>query len=191
MCIQSACIWGCMVKLVALVWLFSTVSFHMGPQITWVSACEITLIAPVWLFHCAFSNYSSMNLDQRMQSHTGCICLIFLHCAFSNVSSNGQHEKMHNRTSHICLIIPCALKNLKRKFRSDVKLLQRKRKWKRNWYKIQQEFVLFGRIYRKFESYQTSNKVWKTFSKLPQNTYKLIFRFDLIFVSEFLSCGYL
>ena len=32
-----------------------------------------------------------------MQSHIGCICLIFLHCVFSNVSSNCPLERMHSR----------------------------------------------------------------------------------------------
>ena len=45
-----------------------------------------------------FGNVSLKQLYERMQSHTGCICLTFLHCAFSNVSSNCLPEK---RQSHI------------------------------------------------------------------------------------------
>ena len=44
-----------------------------------------------WLhLHCGFSSVSSNFLSQRMHSHIGCICLIFLHCVFSNDSSYCQ-----------------------------------------------------------------------------------------------------
>ena len=38
--------------------------------------------------HCVFSNVTSVRLDQSRHNHTGCICLAFLHCAFLDVSSN-------------------------------------------------------------------------------------------------------
>ena len=41
---------------------------------------------------CEFSNVASNCISERMHSHTGCICLVFLHCVFSNVSSNQQRE---------------------------------------------------------------------------------------------------
>ena len=63
--------------------------------------------------HCAFSNVSSMNLDQSMHNHIGCICLIFLHCAFSNVSSKRLHKKMQSHIGSICLtFLYCAFSNV-------------------------------------------------------------------------------
>ena len=53
--------------------------------------------------HCAFSNESSKRLHERMQNHSGCICLTFLHCAFSNVSSKRLHERMQSHIDCICL----------------------------------------------------------------------------------------
>ena len=50
MCPQIACMRGCIVALVAFVWLFSTVRFEMSPQCTWIRACIVTLAACVWLF---------------------------------------------------------------------------------------------------------------------------------------------
>ena len=41
---------GCIVTLVAFVWLFSIVSLHMWPQSTWIRACIVTLVAFIWLF---------------------------------------------------------------------------------------------------------------------------------------------
>merc|ERR1712083_859610 len=56
-------------------------------------------------------------LRERMQGHTGCICLTFLHYASSNVSSNCLPEKMHNHTSCICLIFSlCTRVTLSLKF---------------------------------------------------------------------------
>ena len=37
---------------------------------------------------CVFSCVSSGRFPTRMQSHTGCTCLVFFHCALSNVSLN-------------------------------------------------------------------------------------------------------
>ena len=50
MCPQMACIWGCIVTLVALVLIVSTVRFQMSPQRTWIIAGKVTLAAFVWFF---------------------------------------------------------------------------------------------------------------------------------------------
>ena len=50
MCPQSACLRECRITLVAFVWLFSTVSFQMCPQIVCSRGCIITLATFVWLF---------------------------------------------------------------------------------------------------------------------------------------------
>ena len=42
-----------------------------------------------------FSNVFSNGMTGRMQSHTSCICPIFLHCTFSKVSSNCLPERRH------------------------------------------------------------------------------------------------
>ena len=47
---QIACIRGCIVTLVAFVWLFSTVRHQMFLQIGCLRGCIITLVAFVWLF---------------------------------------------------------------------------------------------------------------------------------------------
>ena len=52
-----------------------------------------------------FSNVSSNCLHQRMRIHIGCICLTFLHCGFSNVPSNCLHLRMQNHTGCICLAL--------------------------------------------------------------------------------------
>ena len=44
------CIYASIVTLVALVWLFPTVSFQMFPQIAFIRGCIVTLVAFVWLF---------------------------------------------------------------------------------------------------------------------------------------------
>ena len=41
---------GCIVTLVALVWLFSTVRFQMFPQRDSLDWCKVTLVALVWIF---------------------------------------------------------------------------------------------------------------------------------------------
>ena len=57
----------------------------------------------LFFLHCVFSNVSSNCLPEMMHNYTGCICLTFLHCAFSNVSSNCLRRKMYNHTGCICL----------------------------------------------------------------------------------------
>ena len=46
---QVAYLRGCKVTLVTFVWLFSTVRFQMSPQIAWMRRCIVTLVAFVWL----------------------------------------------------------------------------------------------------------------------------------------------
>ena len=50
MCPQIAFLWGCIITLVAFVWLFSTVYFEMSPQSTWIRVCIFALHAFVWFF---------------------------------------------------------------------------------------------------------------------------------------------
>ena len=101
------------VTLVAFVWLFSSVCFHMIPQITCLDRCKVTLVAFVWLFStvhfqvspqmvciCCCSNVASNGLPEKRHNRIGYICLTFLHCAFSSVSSNGLHM----------LLLKCCLK---------------------------------------------------------------------------------
>ena len=52
MCPQTACIKGCIVALIAFVCLFSTVCFQMFPQSTGMMRCKVALVA----FVCLFSN---------------------------------------------------------------------------------------------------------------------------------------
>ena len=50
MCPQMTCLWGCIVTLIAFVWIFSAVHFQMSPQRTWIRAGKVTLAAFVWFF---------------------------------------------------------------------------------------------------------------------------------------------
>ena len=47
---QMASSRGCIVTLIAFIWLVSTVGFHMFPQIGWIMACKVTLVVSVWFF---------------------------------------------------------------------------------------------------------------------------------------------
>ena len=59
--------------------------------------------------HCVFSNKPPNYLLKRMQSYTGCILLTFLHCAFSNMSSNCLSKRMHSRIGCICFDFFCCM----------------------------------------------------------------------------------
>ena len=50
MCLQRACIRGCIITMVAFVWLFTTVSLQMCPQMACMRRCIITQVTFVWLF---------------------------------------------------------------------------------------------------------------------------------------------
>ena len=73
---------GCIVKLLALDRLASTVFF---------------------------SNVSSKRFHERMHNHIGCICLAFLQCGFSNDSSNCLPERRHSHTGRICFTPLCTM----------------------------------------------------------------------------------
>ena len=94
---QIAFLNGCIVTLVAFVWLFSTVSHQMSPQIAFHRRGIIALVA----FVCLFSTVCFQMLPQIACMRRCIVALVafvptFLHCAFSNVASNGLHEKMHS-----------------------------------------------------------------------------------------------
>ena len=98
--------------------------------------------------HYASSNVSSNCLPEKMHNHTGCICLIFpfahgqlFHWNSSAWNYHAQGFVPLPTSGKVCLLLLTVL-NWEN---SDVKLLQRKRKWKGKYYKIQKEFVLFGK----------------------------------------------
>ena len=78
------------------------------------SGLFITIPAFCWFFfHYAFSNVSSNDLPEMMQSHTACICLAFPHCVLSNVSLKRLNKKKQNHIGCICLAFPpCAFSNV-------------------------------------------------------------------------------
>ena len=47
---RKTCLNRCIVALVAFVWFFSRVSFHMSPQMACVYGCKVALVAFVWFF---------------------------------------------------------------------------------------------------------------------------------------------
>ena len=81
----------------------STVPFQICPQIACRSGCIITLVAFVWLLSCVHAKSYGLHmfdfsplcvfkcvlngLPDWMHNHIGCICLTFLRCEFSNVFS--------------------------------------------------------------------------------------------------------
>ena len=61
------------------------------------------------LLHSVLSNVSSNWLPMKMQSHIGCICLVFIQCALSN----GPLQRMHSPIGCICLtFLRCAFSNV-------------------------------------------------------------------------------
>ena len=89
MCLQMACLIRCIITLVAFVCLYSTMLLQMCPQIAWMDGCKVTLVAFVLPFSTVCLQMSPQNVCAR-----GCkvtlvaFVWIFLHCAFSNVPSN-------------------------------------------------------------------------------------------------------
>ena len=65
---QITCISGCIVALVAFVWLFSAVRFQMRPQTGCTRRCKITLAAFVWLFSTV-----CFQMPQKIACVRGCI----------------------------------------------------------------------------------------------------------------------
>ena len=65
---QVACLRRCIITLIACVWLFSAVHFHMSPQFACLRRGIITLVAFVWLFPPVRFHMSVQSADIR-----GCI----------------------------------------------------------------------------------------------------------------------
>ena len=101
---QTVCPRGCIITLVAFVWLFSTVFIKMVPQSACPNGCIVTLVAFVRLFS-TFSNVLSNHLPEWMQSLIGCICLAFLYC----VSSDGPSK---NAPLNTCYHLFCNCNSL-------------------------------------------------------------------------------
>ena len=82
-----ACVWGCIITLIAFAGSFSTVRFQICPQISCPREGKITVAAFVWL-----SSTVGFQMSPQMaclwECRIGCMCMTFLHCAFSNVSPN-------------------------------------------------------------------------------------------------------
>ena len=98
--LQSECIRWCIVTLVAFVWLFSAVRFQMSLQTPCMGGCKITLVAFVWLISAVYFKMTS-----QAAFHRWCIlALVALIRLFSSVFSNGLHEKRHSHIGCICLI---------------------------------------------------------------------------------------
>ena len=92
---------GVLLIFISLIWILSL------KGVTLLILCESSTLV------CASSYVSSENLEQSRQSHTGCICLIFLHCVLSNVSSNFPHEKRQSHIGCICLtFLHCVFSNV-------------------------------------------------------------------------------
>ena len=104
MSFQIACPKGCIVTLVAFVWLFTTVYFQMSPQIACLRGSKLALIALVWFFSIMFfSNVWPKHFPKKLQSHIGYICKPLVHCVFSSVSSNCLPRWIQSHTGCICL----------------------------------------------------------------------------------------
>ena len=81
MCLQSACIKGCIVTLVAIVALFFTVYFQTFPKIACQRGCIVTLVAYVRLFPTVYHQMSSQTTCLRRCKVT----LVAFVCFFSIV----------------------------------------------------------------------------------------------------------
>ena len=80
---QIACPNRCKVTMVAFFLLFSTVHYQMFPQRAWILTGKVTLVAFVWFFPlCVF--WCVLKLPART-SHIGSIFLIFLQCVFKGL----------------------------------------------------------------------------------------------------------
>ena len=139
---QTACIWGCILTLIAFVgsfstvrfqicpqiscpregkitvaafvWLSSTVGFQMSPQMACLWECKVVLVACVWLFS---------TVRFRMSPQTASHCshswhlFVFLHCVLPNVSSKRLHEKRQSHIGSICwTFLHCAFSNVSSKY---------------------------------------------------------------------------
>ena len=82
---------------------FSTFSYVSSKNLGQSMQSHTDCICYIFL-QCAFSNVSSNRLSEKWQSHIGCICSTFLHCVFSNVSSNCLRGETQSCIGCICLI---------------------------------------------------------------------------------------
>ena len=130
--LQSACIKGYKITLVAFVSLFSMVDFQMPPQFNYPQGGIVTLVdfSPLWVF--------KWNLNVLGPEHTKShwlhlldfsplwilklfklfmdICLAFLHWVVSNVSSNRLPERMHSHIGCNCwAFLHCVSSNVSSK----------------------------------------------------------------------------
>ena len=116
MCFQMACMGWCTVALVTLIlifptlkmvtfiWFYPILHFNMCLKITFLQSYKFALIAFVGFLSTllsVFSYVSSNCLPERMRSHIGCTCSIFL--CFSKASSTCLLDRMKNHTGCICL----------------------------------------------------------------------------------------
>merc|ERR1739846_121277 len=72
-----------------------------------ISTGKVTRAAFFLLFSSvSFQMYLQMAglQPERIQSHTGCICLVFLHCAFPNVYSKSLGQRRQSHTGCIFLL---------------------------------------------------------------------------------------
>ena len=86
--VWSNCLPGRMQGHSCYIWLAFLQCVVSGQNVS-LEGCKLTLVT---LF---FSYVSSNGMTGRMQSHTSCICPIFLHRTFSKVSSNCLPERRH------------------------------------------------------------------------------------------------
>ena len=93
MCLQTACQRGCIVTLVTLVWLFSTVYFQMCLQGACIEGCIVTLVAFVWLF-------STVCLQMHSQIAWIGWCIVTQFAFISNFSTVWFH---------VCLQMVCMI----------------------------------------------------------------------------------
>ena len=54
MCLQKTSPRGCMVTLIAFVWLFFTLCFWRSPYIAWVRGCIVTMVTLIWFFSAVY-----------------------------------------------------------------------------------------------------------------------------------------
>ena len=76
-----------------------------------ISTGKVTRAAFILLFSSvSFQMYLQMAglQPERIQSHTGCICLVFLHCAFPNVYSKSLGQRRQSHTG--CIFFVCVIR---------------------------------------------------------------------------------